>query len=102
MSEQNHRGRVERGDLWRAAFFTVLALEAVAVAVWLLPATIRIAAWPASGPSRVALFAAQYRLMALGLEPVMYFRLYWPEVFGTRRDAPASGASPNRVSERCQ
>jgi hypothetical protein len=41
------------------------ACGAVAVAVWLIPATIQIVRWPAPGPSRVALLAPQYRLVWL-------------------------------------
>jgi hypothetical protein len=44
---------------------SLLALEAVALAVWLIPASVRIVSWPAAGPVRVALFAPQYRLIGL-------------------------------------
>jgi hypothetical protein len=48
----------------------VLSCLGVAVAAWLVPASIEIAAWPATGPARVALFASTFRLsvsLALGL-----------------------------------
>lgn len=38
---------------------------ALAVAIWLLPASVHVVDWPASGPSRVALFASRARLMGL-------------------------------------
>ncbi|HEY6214035.1 MAG TPA: hypothetical protein VIW45_17195, partial [Vicinamibacterales bacterium] len=37
--------------------------EAIAVAMWLLPASVHIVAWPASGPVRAALFAPAARLI---------------------------------------
>ena len=39
-----------------------MASGAVAAAAWLWPATVEIAAWPASGPHRIAVFAPLYRL----------------------------------------
>jgi len=41
----------------------VAAAEAVAVAAWLVPASVHIVSWPESGPERVALFAAPSRLI---------------------------------------
>ena len=40
----------------------VLACLGVAVAVWLVPASVEIVAWPSTGPARVALFASTRRL----------------------------------------
>src|ERR1051326_4414596 len=48
---------------WRKAAAIVAAAEAIAVATWLLPASVHIVAWPASGPVRVALFAPAARLI---------------------------------------
>jgi hypothetical protein len=42
-----------------------LGIVAVAVAVWLLPASIHIVEWTADGPHRLALFASRTRLVAL-------------------------------------
>ena len=47
----------------RAAAF--LGIVAVAVAVWLLPASIHIVEWTADGPHRLALFASRTCLVAL-------------------------------------
>ena len=38
---------------------------ALAVAIWLFPASVHVVDWPASGPSRVALFAPRARLIWL-------------------------------------
>src|SRR5438552_5661100 len=48
---------------WRQAVTIAAAAEGVAVAVWLLPASVHIVSWPASGPVRVALVAPAARLM---------------------------------------
>jgi hypothetical protein len=45
-----------------AAAAVVLALQGIAVAVWLLPASIHVVAWPDQGPSRVALLPPLSRL----------------------------------------
>jgi hypothetical protein len=37
----------------------------LAVAIWLVPASVHVVDWPASGPVRVALFASRARLIAL-------------------------------------
>ncbi len=50
---------------WRQAAKVVVAFEALAVAVWLVPASVHIVAWPDAGPSRIALFASRARLMWL-------------------------------------
>jgi hypothetical protein len=42
-----------------------LGIVAVAVAIWLLPASIHIVEWTADGPHRLALFASRTRLVAL-------------------------------------
>ena len=52
---------------WRAVVVVVLGLEAVAVALWLIPASIHVVDCPEAGPSRVALFAPQVRLIGLGV-----------------------------------
>jgi hypothetical protein len=52
---------------WRYVLVIVAGLEALAAAIWLIPASIHVVEWPASGPSRVALFAPQARLLWLGL-----------------------------------
>ena len=51
---------------WVDVVTIVMACEAIACAIWLLPASVRIVAWPASGPVRVALFGSGRSLMALG------------------------------------
>ena len=48
----------------------VLSCLGVAAAAWLVPASVEIVAWPATGPARVALFAPTTRLwlsLAIGL-----------------------------------
>ncbi len=47
------------------ALIVFAACEAVAAAIWLWPATVRIVNWPASGPVRMALVATQGRLLWL-------------------------------------
>jgi hypothetical protein len=50
---------------WRDALIVLLAAEGLAVAVWLLPASIHIVQWPASGPTRLALLNPTWQLLAL-------------------------------------
>src|SRR5262245_60647190 len=54
----------DREPLWRRAATVFSALEALAVAVWLVPASIHIVQWPASGPVRLALMAPAWQLGA--------------------------------------
>lgn len=52
---------------WRETLLALAACEAVAVALWLLPASVRIVQWPASGPVRLALMLPTWQLaVALG------------------------------------
>jgi hypothetical protein len=50
---------------WRQAAALVAAVEAIAVAVWLIPASVVIVNWSAAGPQRVALFAPRATLVWL-------------------------------------
>jgi hypothetical protein len=50
---------------WRHLLAVVLGLEALAAAIWLVPASVHVVEWPASGPARVALFAPLARLLWL-------------------------------------
>jgi len=55
---------------WRHVVTLVAAVEAVATAAWLVPASVHIVSWSESGPERVALFAPLARLRwlaAIGL-----------------------------------
>ena len=55
---------------WRHVVTLVAAVEAVATAAWLIPASVHIVSWSESGPERVALFAPLTRLrwlVAVGL-----------------------------------
>jgi hypothetical protein len=55
---------------WRHVVTLVAAVEAVAIAAWLIPASVHIVSWSESGPERVALFAPLTRLrwfVAIGL-----------------------------------
>jgi hypothetical protein len=57
---------------------TLAAVSGVAVAAWLLPASIHIVDWPSSGPSRVALFAPLWTLwLALAVAIVAAAALAW-------------------------
>ena len=47
---------------WRHVVTLVAAVEGVAIAAWLVPASVHIVSWPESGPERVALFAPLTRL----------------------------------------
>lgn len=47
---------------WRERFLTVGVGEAMAVAAWLLPASVHIVQWPASGPVRLALLLPAWQL----------------------------------------
>jgi hypothetical protein len=49
---------------WRDATVILLGAEALAVAVWLAPASIHIVKWPASGPIRLALLSPAWQLLA--------------------------------------
>jgi hypothetical protein len=48
-----------------ASFRVALAAAALAAALWLIPASIHIASWPASGPIRIAYLAPLARLWLL-------------------------------------
>src|SRR5574342_939902 len=50
---------------WRDRLAIVAGVGAVAVAAWLMPATVYIVRWTASGPTRVALFAPLPRLAGI-------------------------------------
>jgi len=52
------------GTIWRAAVAIVVA-EAVAVAIWLLPASVHIVRWTAGGPERLALLGSRASLVWL-------------------------------------
>jgi hypothetical protein len=58
-----HAGGQSDRTTWTAAPAIAAACGGLAVAFWLLPATVRIVDWPASGPVRVALFAPRQRLI---------------------------------------
>jgi hypothetical protein len=48
---------------WRDAGIALLGAEALALAVWLVPASIHIVKWPAAGPIRLALLAPAWQLL---------------------------------------
>ncbi len=50
---------------WRQVVTLVAAVEGVAIAAWLIPASVHIVRWSESGPERVALFAPWPRLLWL-------------------------------------
>src|ERR1700730_5388239 len=50
---------------WRHAVGITMGLQALAVAGWLVPASVHIVNWSASKPSRVALLAPRTRLVWL-------------------------------------
>jgi hypothetical protein len=50
---------------WRHAVVITAGCLALAVAVWLIPASIHVVQWTAQGPARVALFASRAELFAL-------------------------------------
>ncbi len=59
-----------RAVSWGSAASAVASCEAVAVAIWLTPASVHIARWPAKGPERLALLlpvAPLGVLLAIGL-----------------------------------
>lgn len=49
---------------WRDVTVILLGAEALAVAVWLAPASVHIVKWPASGPIRLALLSPAWQLLA--------------------------------------
>jgi hypothetical protein len=49
---------------WRDAGTVLLGAEAVALAIWLVPASIHVVKWPASGPVRLALLLPAWQLAA--------------------------------------
>ena len=49
---------------WRDEATVLLGAEAVALAIWLVPASIHIVKWPASGPVRLALLLPAWQLAA--------------------------------------
>jgi hypothetical protein len=51
---------------WRHAATILVAVEGLAVALWLIPASVHIVGWPASGPDRVALFGSRAAMFGLG------------------------------------
>src|SRR5262245_42275100 len=51
----------QTADRFRAS----LAAQAVAVAVWLIPASVQIVQWPAEGPVRLALLPPLWQLAAV-------------------------------------
>jgi hypothetical protein len=51
---------------WIDWLVVLLAIEAVATAGWLVPASIHIVEWPASGPVRLALLLPAWELLAVG------------------------------------
>jgi hypothetical protein len=52
---------------WRHAAVIVAGFEAVAVALWLVSASIHIVDWPAAGPARVAFFQSRTALVVLAV-----------------------------------
>ncbi len=50
--------------LWSHRAVILGAVEAVVLAIWLIPASIHIVSWPASGPVRLALLAPAWQLAA--------------------------------------
>lgn len=58
-------GGVVAVPAWRASVAIFAATLALAVAIWLWPASVHIVAWPRSGAQRIAVFAPLYWLMLL-------------------------------------
>lgn len=52
---------------WRDATLVLLAAQALAVAIWLLPASVHVVRWPETGPHRLALLAPTWQLLALSI-----------------------------------
>lgn len=52
----------DRGT-WRAQLVVLSALLAIAVSLWLAPASVHIVSWPASGPVRLALLSPTWQLV---------------------------------------
>lgn len=59
MTTASGPGRV---SVWEQARL-LAALEAIAITLWLLPASVHIVSWPASGPVRLALLAPMWQLL---------------------------------------
>jgi hypothetical protein len=77
---------------WSHAVVIVAGFEAAAVALWLIPASLHIVDWPATGPSRVAFFASRARLITFAAVALGAAAL---AVFGSRgRARVAKAAAP--------
>ncbi len=55
----------DRGGRWRDAAALIASLEAIAVAIWLLPASVHIVRWGERGPERLALLGSRAGLLWL-------------------------------------
>ena len=55
----------DRGGRWREAAALIASCEAVAVAIWLLPASVHIVQWGPGGPERLALLGSRAALVWL-------------------------------------
>ena len=77
---------------WRHVAIIVGSLQALAVAIWLIPASLHVVRWPASGPVRVALFAPQSRLVWLMLVAAAAAVAGW--VAGSRHERIAGVVAP--------
>lgn len=79
---------------WRHVVTLAAAVEAVATAAWLIPASVHVVSWSASGPARVALFAPRARLVwlvAVGLLLALALAA-WSRSAGLRERVAAAAA----------
>lgn len=82
--------REERGG-WCSTLAVVSACFAMAVAAWLVPASVRIVQWPDAGPVRLALLSPTWQLAAwLVLAAVVAAVVLWRGSEWTRDMAPLS------------
>jgi hypothetical protein len=84
---------------WRDPGAIAAGVGAVAVAVWLIPASVYIVRWPANGPTRVALFAPLARLVWIGAAAAigLVALLAWARGDANRRQRAAAVIGPFAV-----
>src|SRR4029450_2859372 len=84
---------------WRDPGAIAAGVGAVAVAVWLIPASVYIVRWTANGPTRVALFAPLARLVWIGAAAAigLVALLAWARTDANRRQRAAAVIGPFAV-----
>jgi hypothetical protein len=84
---------------WRDPGAIAAGVSAVAVAVWLIPASVSIVRWTANGPTRVALFAPLARLVWIGAAAAigLVALLAWARTDANRRQRAAAVIGPFAV-----